>query len=128
MLQEYKFIKGKEIKTYQDILECKEYGIILRDLNWSTYHYNIDILLRDTEALTMKRFQQIKDEGYSVHQRVKKYRDIVFSKDLDVEIGDILIDFSHDYEYAYSSDDVERYLQKTLVELKELILKTKENQ
>ena len=122
MLQEYKFVRGKEIETYQDILDCEEDGIILSDLAWGDCHHDIDILLRKNETLTMKRLQQIKDEGYSVYQRARKYRDVVFSKDIDVELSDILLDFAYDYEDSYTCLD-EEILQNTLVRLKNIISK-----
>jgi len=126
MLDEYKFVRGKEIETYQDILECEEYGIILCDLVWGNCHYNIDILLRENEILTMDRLQKIKDEGYSIYQRVKKYRDIVFSKDVDNKVSDILINFAQEYEDAYS-DQLQTLLQNTLIELKDLITEESNN-
>ena len=117
---EYKYVKGKEIETYQDVLDCKEDGIILSGGYWESCHYDIDILLRRNETLTMKRLQQIKDEGYSVYAREKKYRDIVFSKELDSELADLLSEFAGEYLLtAFSLPD--ELMQNTLIKLKELV-------
>ena len=117
---EYKYVRGKEIETYQDVLDCKEDGIILSGGYWENCHYDIDILLRRNETLTMKRLQQIKDEGYSVYAREKKYRDIVFSKELDSELADLLSEFAWEYEDAALSLQDE-LMQNTLIKLKELV-------
>lgn len=117
---EYKYVKGKEIETYQDVLDCKEDGIILSGGSWGYCHYDIDILLRGNETLTMKRLQQIKNEGYSVYAREKKYRDIVFSKELDSELADLLSNFAGEYEDAALSLQDE-LMQNTLIKLKELV-------
>lgn len=120
MLDEYKFIRGKEIETYQDILECKECGIILSDLAWGDCHYSIDILLGKNETLTMDRLQKIKDEGYSIYQRVKKYRNIIFTKDIDNEICDIVKEFANEYEDMCSWHEQD-CLQGMLIKLKKVI-------
>ena len=117
---EYKYVRGKGIETYQDILDCKEDGIILSGGYWENCHYDIDILLRRNETLTMKRLQQIKNEGYSVYAREKKYRDIVFSKELDSELADLLSEFAWGYEDAALSLQDE-LMQNTLIKLKELV-------
>lgn len=122
MLQEYKFVRGKEIVTYQDVLECEENGIILSDLAWGDCHYGIDILLRENETLTIDRLQKIKNEGYSIYQRVKKYRDIIFTKDIDNQICDLFEEFANDYEGMYSWQEQD-HLQNMLIKLKEIISK-----
>ena len=68
---EYKYVKGKEIETYQDVLDCKEDGIILSGGYGGDCHYDIGMLLTQNKTLTMKRLQQIKNEGYSVYAREK---------------------------------------------------------
>lgn len=116
---EYKYVKGKEIETYQDVLDCKEDGIILSGGYRGDCHYDIGMLLTQNETLTMKRLQQIKDEGYSVYAREKKYRDIVFSKELDSELADLLSEFAVEYFTAYSLPD--ELVQNILIKLKELV-------
>lgn len=120
MLQEYKFVRGKEIETYQDILECEEDGIILNSLGWGDCCYDKDIILRKNDTLTMNRLQQIKNKGYSVYQRVKEYRPVIFTKEMDNQICDLFEEFANDYEDMYSWQEQD-HLQNMLIKLKEII-------
>lgn len=113
----YKYVKGKEIKTYQDIVDSYHGFIILDETG--EYNYDRLLLLTKDEQTSIKRLNDILEQGSKVYSRVKEYRQPVFSNEIDEELETILTDFAYDSQDTYPSDyDI---LDNTLKKLKELL-------
>ena len=117
MLKPYKYIKGKEVKTYQDILDSVE-GFIISDLG-GNHAYDQAIIKGMDERISLLRLNNILEQGSKVYTREKLWRTPVFSEKLDDELDSLICDFGYDYDAEEYTDG--QRMEDLLVKLKELL-------
>lgn len=112
MLNNYWFIKGKEILTEQDAKESV-YGFILKD-NLSECSFDQDIIYRkglsDDEILSRINKYKL---SYQIFERKKIERPVIFSKEVDNLLNDIIIENNKDLDdYDFTETNMDILLKK----------------
>jgi hypothetical protein len=115
-MREFNWIKGKEVKTYQDILDAVD-GFILED-DCGKIVVSQSAFLRKTEKSSIDNLNDYLNQCGKVYARIKEYRKPVFDKETDDKLEAILYDFATDWELTDYGD--ESCVEKILNQLKEL--------
>lgn len=112
----YKYVKGKEIKTYQDIVDSY-HGFIIEDtINQGAYDRSL--LLTKDKQISMERLNDILGQDAKVYARVKQYREPIFNNKIDEALETILTDFAYSYSYSEGNFDNNGLIDETLKKIK----------
>ena len=115
-MQEYIYVKRKEIKSYQDIVDAVD-GFILEDA-CGTVAVDKSAFFRKSEQFSIDSLNDYINQGGKVYARIKEYHKPVFDKSLDNELETLLYDFVNDWELTDYGDD--SCVEKVLRRLKEI--------
>jgi len=117
MLKDYIYVKGQEVKTVEQLKNCVD-GIIISD-KYENCAYDNFVLLRDDDIITQTKIDAIWNSGRGIFKRQKAYREPVFTREIDNQLADIIVDVVTAYAIE---DDTDLSVIAALRKIKQILL------